>query len=65
MRVKRLIIFALFIAGCSNQAAYENIQMNKRNACLALPPSQYDQCMAEASTSFDDYEHTRKEATSE
>jgi hypothetical protein len=65
VRVIFYILFAAVMAGCSNQAAYENIQINKRNACLELPPSQYDECMAEANTSYNDYKNAREEAIGE
>lgn len=59
---KLMIILAIFaIAGCSNKAVYDNIQLNNRNECSKVPPPQYERCMERANQSYDDYERERKE----
>ncbi len=58
---KLLIMAAIFaIAGCSNKAMYDNIQLNNRNECKEVPPSQYEECMERANQSYEEYERARK-----
>ncbi len=61
MRVTFLFFVFIFLAACSNRSVYEGIQTSNRNECLMLPPSQYEECMENANTSFDEYERERKE----
>ena len=57
-----LALLAMFsMAGCSNRAVYDNIQINRRNECLKLPPSEYGECMKGVDTSYDAYEKERQE----
>jgi hypothetical protein len=65
MKVIPLFLVLLALAGCSNKGVYEGIQTSNRNECFKLPPSQYDECMEDASKSYDEYERERKEALSE
>ena len=58
-----LILLVVFpVAGCSNRAVYENIQINKKNECLALPKSEYEKCMQGVDKSYSEYERDRQEA---
>lgn len=54
-----LVVISLFI-GCSNKAVYENIQLNNRNECNKVPPSQYEECIERASKPYEEYERERK-----
>jgi len=56
-----LLILAFFLAGCSNRAVYENIQINNRNVCFKVPQSQYEECIERANKSYEEYERERKE----
>jgi len=58
-----LIVFSL--AGCSNKAIYDNVQINKRNACIKVPESQYEECIERANISYEEYERGRKEVVGE
>ena len=60
-----MVVFALLVSACSNEAIYDNIKINHRSDCMKLPPSQYDECMERANRSYDDYERARKEALKE
>lgn len=57
-----MVLVMLGVAGCSNKAVYDNIQLNNRNDCAKLPPSQYDECIESASKSYDEYKRERKES---
>ena len=59
--VKLSLAFIIVIAGCTTKSVYENIQLNNRQQCYKLPPSQYDECMANANKSYDDYQRQRNE----
>lgn len=57
---KLLIMAAIFLmAGCSNKAVYDNIQINNRNECNKVPPPQYEECMERANQSYEEYERER------
>ena len=63
---KLLVLLVVFsIAGCSNKAVYENIQINNRNACLKVPQSQYEECLERSNKSYEEYERERKEVLGE
>lgn len=61
MKVAFSICIFLFIGGCSNKRAYEGIQASNRVECAKLPPSQYDECIANANKLYYEYEAERKE----
>ncbi len=65
MKVIPLFLVLLVLVGCSNRGTYGGIQTGSRNECSILPPSQYDECMENASKSYDEYDRERKEALSE
>ena len=50
----------LVLVGCSNRAVFENAQVNKRNECHRLPPSQFDECMERARQTYDEYCEARE-----
>lgn len=57
-----ILVALFFLAGCGSQAVYDNIQLNNRRECEKLPPAQYEECMARASKSYEEYERDREEA---
>lgn len=61
MKTILMLLVALSVAGCSYRAAYENIQINRRNECLKLPQSRYEECMEGVNQSYDEYERERQE----
>lgn len=63
----KLLIFVLLsaVVACSNKATYENIQINNRNECAKAPPAQYDECMARANRSYEEYQREREELLEE
>ena len=61
MKIYLVTAVVLLIGACSNKAIYDNIQLNNRNDCAKLPPSQYNECIERASRSYDEYERERKE----
>ena len=61
MKIYLTVIFTLLTGACSNKAIYDNIQLNNRQQCAKLPPSQYDECIAHYSKTYDEYEKERKE----
>lgn len=61
--MKSVLIMALLVlvAGCSNRAVYENIQINKRNQCLQGPQAAYDECMEGTEKPYEKFEQERRE----
>ncbi|MCC5451066.1 hypothetical protein LMJ53_04865 [Rheinheimera sp. UJ51] len=57
--ISLLLLFAL--AGCSNKAVYQNLQLNKKQQCQQLPVSQYDECMRSIPLTYEEYERERQE----
>lgn len=55
------LLLASLLVACSNKAVYSNIQHNQRLECEKLPPSQYEDCMAESGGSFEAYQQQRDE----
>ena len=61
LALPQLLLISL-LGACSNEAVYNNIQHNQRLECEKLPPSQYEECMAESGGSFEEYQQHRNEA---
>lgn len=57
-----ILVALFFFSGCSSQAVYDNIQLNNRRECSKLPPAQYEECMARAGKSYEEYKREREEA---
>lgn len=56
-----LLVLLLVIAGCSNRAVYENLQINQRNKCQQGPQAAYEECMRGVDKSYEEYERERQE----
>lgn len=61
MKAMVTALFALFIVACSNQALYENIQISNQNECYKLPQPDYEECMKNQNTTYQEYEKDRQE----
>ena len=61
MRIYFIVIVSLLFFGCSNKSIYNNVQLNNRQSCQKLPPSQYDECIKQTEKSYDEYERERNE----
>lgn len=51
---------ALSAMACSNKQIYTAVQENQRLECRKLPQVQYDRCMEQLKTPYEDYERERK-----
>jgi hypothetical protein len=58
-----LAISAALMAGCAERQLYQTGQDIQRENCRNGPFSKYEDCMAEANRSFEDYKRTRDEVT--
>jgi len=65
--IRRLFIASALAgaAGCGNRAVYESIQTQQRNECSKVHPAEYEACMEQADTSFEEYRRAREEALTE
>lgn len=61
MKTLLSISTALFLMACTNKQIYTTVQNNHRLECGKLPQDQYEQCMQEVGTSYEDYEQERQE----
>ena len=62
MKIYALLCLSMLIVGCSNKGIYQDLQRNKRNECLQVPPAEYDRCMRSMEQSYEAYERQRQEA---
>lgn len=62
MKAITLLCLLFTVAGCSNKGVYQDLQRNKRNECMQVPPAEYDRCMRSMEQSYEDYEQQRQEA---
>ena len=58
------IVAVFLVCGCTARQAYESLQQHARSECIGLPLSQQDDCLSQASLSFDEYQRLRHEAIS-
>lgn len=62
MKKTAAILCWLVLSACTNQQLYEAGQHNQQLKCQELPQNQYEECMARASESYQDYSQKRREA---
>jgi hypothetical protein len=60
MKASLILMLALALQGCSNQQIYTAVQENRRLECSKLPQNQYEQCMSEYDTPYDEYDRERQ-----
>jgi len=57
-----ILFLQLFNIGCSNKAVYENIQRNRMNNCIKLPPPRDEQCKKTYQKTYREYKQQREKA---
>lgn len=62
MKPVLLLMMVAVLVGCTNRAVYDNIQLNQRNECFKLPPSQREDCLDSIDKSYDQYREEREKA---
>ena len=60
MKASLILVIALALLGCSNKQIYTAVQENRRLECSKLPQDQYEQCISEYDTPYDEYERERQ-----
>jgi hypothetical protein len=60
MKTSVFFMLSLLLMGCSNQQIYTAVQENRRVECSKLPQVQFEKCMSEYNTSYDEYERQRQ-----
>lgn len=65
MKPVLLLMMLAVLVGCSNRAVYDNIQLNQRNECFKLPPSQREDCLDSIDKSYDEYRKDREDVIKE
>ncbi|MFK8047283.1 MAG: hypothetical protein AB8B81_02495 [Halioglobus sp.] len=65
MKALLLICIPIFLSACSNKQIYDNIQDNQRLECSKLPQQQYEDCMKDYDTSYEEYQRDRQDLEKE
>lgn len=60
-KILYLLLVSILVTGCSSKAVYDNMQRNNRQACVSVPPAQYEQCIERSSKSYEEYKRDRAE----
>jgi hypothetical protein len=60
MKLSLFLMISLFLIGCSNKQIYAAVQENRRVECSKLPQDQYEKCMSEYETPYEEYERERQ-----
>jgi len=60
-----LVISIILVSACSTRAWYETVHQNQKLQCQKLPPSEYAECMEQASETYDKYKRKRDEVVNE
>ena len=55
----------LLAAGCTNQQLYTAIQDNRQQECSKLPQGQYEECMRDYDTSYEEYRRAGEDGADE
>lgn len=61
MKPGAFLTLTLLLIGCSNKQIYTAVQENRRVECSKLPQSQYEKCMSEYDTPYEEYERERQD----
>ncbi len=56
-----LLCFGLALVACTSQGAYEGLQSGHRSSCLEYPESEFQNCVDESKTSYQEYQRQRDE----
>lgn len=56
-----VIILCLGVLACSNRQVYTAIQQNRQHDCQKYQPPQYEACLEQYRTSYEDYVRQRQE----
>ena len=62
MRISPVLTVSLILIGCSNEQLYTAVQENRRVECGKLPQVQFEECMSEYDTSYEEYYRERQAA---
>ena len=63
-RIRCLAVFLplLLLQACTEQAMYEAVKNRQKVLCQQQPRSEYQECMEQASESYDTYKKNREDA---
>ena len=62
----RYLLLVLMCAGCSNQAVYDTVMVNRRNECLREPSARYvEECLARTRMTYQEYQGLVEQLESE
>ena len=63
MPIRALVCCLLLLAlsACSKQQYYEGLKAGRRASCLEYPESEFEDCVDETNTSFEEYKRQREQ----
>lgn len=62
MKKTFIIAATLMVGACSYRGTYDGLHTSARYECYKVPPSEYNECIENTETSYEDYSRARKEA---
>jgi len=54
-------LLLLSLTACTRQQYYEGLKAGRRATCLEYPESEYEDCVDETNTSFEEYKRQRQQ----
>jgi hypothetical protein len=54
------VVALLAVAGCSNQAVYDTIQLNQQQRCAQVTTAEYEACMEGVGKPYQQYQRERE-----
>jgi len=54
-------LILLSLSSCTKQQYYEGLKAGRKAACLEYPESEYEDCVDETKTSFEEYKSQRQQ----
>ena len=64
--MKRKYLLALLLitmTACTKQQYYESIKAGSKASCLEYPESEFEDCVDETNTSFEEYQRQREQVS--
>jgi len=60
-RIYPAALLLITMTACTTQQYYEGLKAGRRASCLEYPESEFEDCVDETNTSFENYKHQRQQ----
>lgn len=61
LRICITVFVTVVLMACTSQQYYEGLKAGRRATCLEYPESEFEDCMDETKTSYQEYKRQRQE----